>query len=125
LWRDMAQDCFDAASHLRANHHWRSCVSRAYYAAFSVVTAALVDRGVTPRRDYGTWSHTDLPDVAVTHLLASDAASANLGFAIRRLYRLRIAADYTPDIAFTQQEALEATGLMSQVFRQLREIDRS
>ena len=117
-WRLVAEENFGVASNLAANHQWRSCASRAYYAAFSRVTQGLMEKHLAPRQNFGTWSHAQLPQLAVDHLLSGSAAT-NLGYAVRRLYRLRLLADYQPHVGFGKAEAFEATGLMTQVFRQL------
>jgi uncharacterized protein (UPF0332 family) len=117
-WRDIADDNFASASQLKASENWRSCISRAYYAAFSVVTQELIIRGLTPRVEYGTWAHQSLPMMLQAHLnSSSETAAANLASALERLYRLRLIADYRPELRVGRREAFVATGLMSQVFR--------
>ena len=120
MWQKLAQESFAAASRLKTGGLSRSCVSRAYYAVFAAVTHALIQKGLTPRADFGTWSHAELPEMAQNHLLDHGAAAINLAYAVRRLYRLRLWADYVPDLELTEGEAFEAMGLTNQVFRQLR-----
>jgi len=54
-------------------------------------------------------------------LLDRRAAASNLAYSVRRLYRLRLIADYRPDTDVDARTAFEATGLMAQVFRLLKE----
>lgn len=61
-WMLVAQDSLEAARGLKPDHP-RSSVSRAYYAAFAAVHAALLRMGERPREVEGTWTHTALPDV--------------------------------------------------------------
>jgi len=117
----MAQSGFDAASDLRVRDAHRDSVSRAYYAVFARVTGALIDAGQTPRPAYGTWPHGTLPEAAAATLLDRRAAASNLAYSVRRLYRLRLIADYRPDTDVDARTAFEATGLMAQVFRLLKE----
>jgi uncharacterized protein (UPF0332 family) len=118
-WSDTAQENFEAASALRADRRWRSSASRAYYAAFALLTGRLIEGGQSPRRGFGTWPHEQLPLMVEKHLL-SGAAASNVAYAVRRLYRLRLLADYQPLTSFDRSTAFEATGLMSQVFRQVK-----
>lgn len=74
----------------------RSAVSRAYYATFAAVTAALLDCGLRPPSDRQTWGHAGLPELIGAHL------RQRLGFArmkwlrhtVRAMYVERVAADY-------------------------------
>jgi len=69
VWRKVAQEGFEAASLLRKEKRWRSCASRAYYAAYARVTHMLVEKGLSPRPHLGTWSHETLPQMVTAHLL--------------------------------------------------------
>lgn len=126
MWRLLAQRSFDSSSVLHAGGQWRSCASRAYYAVFALITQQLIQLGQQPRQQFGTWSHERLPDMVRIHLKpGSEASAGNLSYAVWRLYRLRIAADYIPNREFGKREAFESMGLMAQIFRTLRqEADR-
>lgn len=120
-WQDLGQDCFNAAGELRRHGRWRSAISRAYYAAYSRIVQGLIARGVTmPAR--GNPSHVSLPSLVVIHLVdLSHARRSSLAAAVRRLYRLRLAADYQPATDVGEPDWRFALGLMAQVFRDMKE----
>jgi uncharacterized protein (UPF0332 family) len=106
-WWKMAQDARDAAGVCLRSRHYRSAVSRAYYAAFSALTAELLRRGAAPRTGFGTWSHAALPRFAQEQLrrpLGVDVARDVRQMA-SRCYKLRQIADYVPAIDVAAQEA--------------------
>ena len=92
---------------------WRSTVSRAYYAVYALVTGTLIENGLTPRAEFGTWSHDRLPYMAGTHLLTG----MHLMYALRRLYAMRLLADYSPRVQVGNKTAFECMSLMLSVFR--------
>jgi len=93
-WEEIAKDDFLSAQCLGNADHWRSCVSRAYYAAFSAVTHALTGKA-TFRWNWETPKHNRVVRLIGQHLndLPSRRVS-ELKAAMRRLYNQRIDADY-------------------------------
>jgi hypothetical protein len=122
-WFDLASDARKAANRLVSDHP-RSCLSRAYYAAFSKVNHALVGargvhipltrEGVNHPGETGTggirrWIESHMPDM-------DQARRVKLSELIGRLYTLRISADYKPSVAVDGRDAREAVSIMNTVF---------
>jgi uncharacterized protein (UPF0332 family) len=100
-WRDKSQSSLAAAEILLAHGRPVEAASRAYYAAYQMVTAALLKLRLAPRTEYGNWSHHETVEMYRTHL----CKKASLGFKEKRaltslylkfntLLRLRYLADY-------------------------------
>ena len=108
-WKPVCIDAFIAAKELKA--HPRSCISRAYYAAYAAVANALVDsKGVRFPMGRDGPGHEQLPNLVANHLGKKlDFGTIKLiKTALRRLYNARVYADYKPDSVLTQTEATEA-----------------
>ncbi|MCK4342425.1 MAG: HEPN domain-containing protein [Phycisphaerae bacterium] len=94
----MAHDARLAAQDCIEGEHYRSAVSRAYYAMFSAVTGALISVGLEPRKVRGTWPHTQLPMIVRKNL--RDRIGHSRAKEIKRLltyaYTHRTIADYYP-----------------------------
>ena len=120
-WNDLAIENTLAANETFLNSRWRSCVSRAYYAAYSAVTKQLIDQGVTMPKTQQNPKHGMLPNL-VTHNLRSLSHPARwqLADSITRLYKLRLMADYMPQVSVVERDARIALGLMQQIFRCIR-----
>ena len=78
--------------------------SRAYYAAYQMVTAVLIKLKLSPRSEYGNWAHHETVEMYLTHI----CHKADLGYkekaALTKLRRdflnlllTRYKADYGPD----------------------------
>lgn len=122
-WFDLASDARKAANRL-VSDNYRSCLSRAYYAAYSKVTYTLAaTAGVTfpPGREgpnhpgeTGTGGirrliETSMPDMTQPERL-------KLSEWIGRLYTLRVFADYRPSVDVDARDAREAISIMQTVF---------
>lgn len=122
-WFDLATDARKAANRL-VDVHPRSCLNRAYYAAFSKVNHALVAtpgvaiqpgrEGVNHPGETGTggirrWIVTHMPDM-------DPPRRVKLSESIGRLYTLRTAADYKPSVSVDGRDAREAVSIMNTVF---------
>ena len=116
----IADDSFSAARQLELTRS-RSCVSRAYYAAYSTAVAALIDVGVTmPAR--GNPSHDKVPVLMRQHLSRLTLVRrSNAAAVLSLLYRLRIIADYQPHLVLDRLDARQALGFMVQLFRDAKE----
>lgn len=91
-WREIGQENYAAGRALLQLKQHRSSVSRFYYAAFSLLTHELREAGVTFGDNRETPSHQALPGLVKRHLpMASRRECLAI---IRRLYALRLAADY-------------------------------
>jgi hypothetical protein len=122
-WFDLASDARRSASRL-AGDNYRSCLSRAYYAAYSKVTHALAaapnvtfpaDReGPNHPGETGTGGirrliETSMPDM-------DPARRVKLSELVGRLYTLRIDADYKPSVQVGAGDAREAISIMNTIF---------
>lgn len=122
-WFDLASDARKAANGLVSNRY-RSCVARAYYAAYSKVTHALAAApGVSfpPNREgpnhpgeTGTGGirrliETSMPDM-------DQPRRVKLSELIGRLYTLRVFADYRPSVEVEGRDAREAVSIMNTIF---------
>lgn len=123
FWARAAEGGLSAAKVLMqgGSAHARSAVSRAYYAAFSAVTAALLQAGHRPRHRLGTWSHADLPRVAQAGLVQ------RLGFGrckdvksrLEVGYKMRVAADYEVGLSVDDETARRAVSGASAILKVL------
>lgn len=75
--------------------------SRAYYAAYQMITAVLLKLRLEPRGDYGNWSHHETVDMYHTHICKKASlgykekqALMNLFLKLHRLLETRYLADY-------------------------------
>ena len=97
-WKEIASDSFSAAQAMLLKGHFRSCVSRCYYASFSAATGELVKiKTARTEFEYGRNhpTHRQLAGLVRQHL--PHLPHWNLSFlvsAIRRLYKARIDSDY-------------------------------
>jgi hypothetical protein len=122
-WYDLASEARRAANIL-VSECPRSCLSRAYYAAFSKVNHALVGQagvnlpltreGVNHPGETGTggirrWIESHMPNT-------DHPKRVKLSELIGRLYTLRIVADYKPSVSVDQRDAREALSIMNTVF---------
>jgi len=114
----MAKDSRLAANEARVAHRWRTCVSRAYYAVYSELSELLLRQNVTMPAGRANPRHERLPNMVEANLRQfSQPLRVQLAGAVRRLYRLRLMADYMPQVAVEHQEAKLALGLLCQVYR--------
>ena len=106
-WMAAAREARDASGLCLRHGHYRSAVSRAYYAMFCAATAALLAAGENPRPAQGTWSHATLADVARNNL------SAALGHGRAKDIRQRLRA--------TRHDRVEPAGAGTDPSRESRE----
>ncbi len=94
----MALESLEAARAAEEARCWRSCVSRCYYAAYQAATAVLVHVGPTPPAGREGWSHSYTPGMLRDHLrgiVRQRATRNDVGYRLAKLYKARLAADYT------------------------------
>jgi hypothetical protein len=126
-WYDVARDSRKAASEV-VSSRYRSCLSRAYYAAYSKVAQLLAEKGVPmPAGREGPNHPGHLPtgeaasngirQMIVTQLMDIDVPKRRkLSELIGSLYTLRLYADYRPSIDIDAADAREAVSMMNTVF---------
>lgn len=126
-WYDVASDSRKAANEL-VRTRYRSCLSRAYYAAYAKVTHLLVQKGA-PMPDgregphhpghlpTGRAKHKGIRQLIVEKLTELDVAKRRaLSELIGELYTLRLYGDYRPSQEIDAAEAREAVSMMNTVF---------
>ncbi len=97
-WKEIGQSNFRAAVSLYESGHYRSASSRFYYAAFTLVTGELIQRGASGDFTNGrvTPGHAQLSGLIETHFSQfSLERRHNFTRYLRNLYADRIAADYS------------------------------
>jgi uncharacterized protein (UPF0332 family) len=117
-WADLARDNRLAANETFVRRHFRSSISRAYYAIYSAATDALVQQGITMPAGQANPKHARLPNLVGHNLTGmSHAVRWQLAGVIEKLYKLRLISDYMPQVSVDERDARMALGLMSQAFR--------
>jgi hypothetical protein len=107
-WNDLGRDSLSAAREVRVAHP-RSGISRAYYAAHSVLAQALLDEGYTTPPNRQTPPHDAQPGLIRRHLSARGARFVReLQAVIRRLYAARLDADYNRRVTIDQEVSRQA-----------------
>jgi len=109
-WRELAQDSLQAARALLDQGHTRVAASRAYFAAYQMVTGVLLKLEVTlptnpPRTN---WSHQQTQTLywrAIAQRRTSKHSQLlGLRLAFAELLQTRRTADYRPDLEIEQAE---------------------
>jgi uncharacterized protein (UPF0332 family) len=110
-WRKASQESLDSALLSEGSGLLRPSINRYYFAAYQATTACLVYRRLTPPGDRAAWSHESTPDLIAEQLeplIERRDVRKDLGRRLKRLYDLRISADYQPDEPITTKIVLEA-----------------
>lgn len=97
-WQEIGIDNFRAAVILYDGGYYRNATSRFYYAAFSVLTHELIQRGARPafRDNRATPGHTELTRLIRTYFMHMSARRLdNLTVLVTDLYLDRLNADYS------------------------------
>ena len=122
-WFDLASDARKAANRL-VSDNYRSCVARAYYAAYSKVTHTLVAMpGVSfPQNREGPNHPGETGIGGIRRLIEASLPGMDqprrlkLSELVGRLYTLRIFADYRPSVQVDGRDAREAITIMKTIF---------
>ena len=122
-WHEVAREARQAANELVATRY-RSCLSRAYYAAYSKVThdlSAATNVTFPPGREgpnhpgeTGTGGIRRLIETSMPAM--SPDRRRKLSELVGELYTLRLYADYRPSIDIDAADAREAISMMNTVF---------
>ncbi len=119
-WREISRNSRKAAQRLLEAECYRSCVSRAYYAAYAAITSALVQQGITLAYQGNNPSHLSLPALVVNNLTFLPLTIRfDLNKALRRLYAARIGADYDPAADVGEAAALAMLRDLTRILTQL------
>jgi len=85
-WQEKSNSSLEAARILLENQKPVEAASRAYYAAYQMVTGVLIKMKLSPRTEYGNWAHQDTQDMYRIHI----CQKADLGHKERAaLHQLR------------------------------------
>lgn len=94
-WQAISLNSRKAAQRLLEVECYRSSISRAYYAAYAAVTGELIRQGITLAHHGNNPSHGGLPSHILNNLNTLPMTTRfYVNKAIRRLYVVRVAADY-------------------------------
>lgn len=114
----VANENLAAAQDLRRDGHYRSAVSRAYYAAFSAAHAIALRNGDAPPVDPGTgvrranWSHDSIVNLYAGHIGRDKEPSKKVqrlrGRSLARLFSDRLRADYQPRATIDEEVTIGA-----------------
>jgi uncharacterized protein (UPF0332 family) len=123
-WQQTGWTTLDTAKHLHQRDDHRSCVSRAYYAAYQVATAACLAHGDKAQFPHG-WnnpSHEQLPDLIANNGDLPASNRKQLKKLLRLLRSSREDADYRPGQTVDERTAKTAILFAHSIF-ELLEID--
>ncbi len=103
-WQTKSASSLAAARILLEHDKPVEAASRAYYAAYQMVTAALIKFKLSPRSEYGNWAHHETQDMYLTHICQKTVLEykektvlTKLRSAFWNLLLRRYQADYGPD----------------------------
>jgi uncharacterized protein (UPF0332 family) len=95
-WEELSRDCLQAAKRLAEVGHFRSSISRAYYAAYCAIAGASVARGVSFAHGWNNPAHDQLTGIVASHLSLRRWTRRRMVSRTRLLRRAREDADYRP-----------------------------
>lgn len=124
MWIELAREARGSANELMELDRFRSCMSRAYYAAYSKIThELLVTAGLTMPADRDGPNHPGRTGRAgIRRLIETSMPNMRqdkrekLSELVGRLYTLRIDADYKPAVVVESRDAREAITIMKTIF---------
>ncbi len=110
-WKELSEDSLLAAEALLQEGRYRSCISRAYYAAYCAATQEIVQKLTTFSHGRNNPSHELLPSYIQNNLTISRAKKDVVSTLTSLLRLYREDADYRPHLAvdkITAQECVRA-----------------
>lgn len=116
-WLDLARETRAAANELFGGDHYRSFISRAYYAVYARATHSLVSIPVAMAASREGPAHKKLCALIETHLTSMERSKReSLSRIVGQLYFMRCRADYFPSDAIDRIQARMALTLMKKAF---------
>jgi uncharacterized protein (UPF0332 family) len=103
-----------AARSLLATGAWEDAVSRAYYAAFHAVTAALAGRELEAK------THNGARTLFILHFIHGGELPAELGRSLDMLFRARQSSDYDPSPLLGREDAELSVSQADAIVRAIR-----
>jgi len=118
-WDELSIDSRSAAQVLLAQGHTRSSISRAYFAAYAAATARVAARVSLPAGRQNP-THADLRRYVGSSLTNLPLWQRQwLGTLIRRLWKMRVDADYVPGACVDDRLAKQALRDVGAILREL------
>ncbi len=123
-WNELGLDSRRAAQELLEQNRIRSSVSRSYYSAYCAITSRLAKQGVDFAYGGNNPPHADLPGYILHNLpaLPQDTRYV-LARAIRRLWKVRVDADYVPTASLSRVIAVDALRDANRILLELERYD--
>ena len=115
-WNMMASSSYGAAGLLAQERYERSAVSRAYYAVYSRIAHVLASRGLTFADGREGPGHEQLADLVLHHLRMLGQYRWYVAEDLRKLYKMRLEADYRPSHPVGVTDAQKAVRAMNRIF---------
>jgi uncharacterized protein (UPF0332 family) len=101
----MSKESLAAAEALLREGHYRSSISRAYYAAYCAATGEIVQKLTTFSHGRNNPAHEKVPLYVQNNLTISQARKTEVTNGINALRRFREDADYRPAVEIDEQTA--------------------
>lgn len=120
-WRRTALKTLETAKYLNSRDDCRSCVSRAYYAAYQAVTSVCILHGDAIKfpTNWNNPSHQQLPELIGNNGDLPPDARRKLKTMLKSLRDLREDADYRMGMTVDDQTMFSALSLASRIFDRL------
>ena len=106
-WKEISIDNLLAAQNLFEKGRYRSCISRAYYAAYCAATNEIVMKVTTFPYGWKNPPPQKVPDFILFNLSISQAKKENVSKLIIQLREAREDADYRPNKLVDETTALD------------------
>jgi uncharacterized protein (UPF0332 family) len=107
-WQEMSLECRKAAQHMIVAGHYRSSISRSYYAVYCAVSHVLAEK-FTFSHGGNNPSHTDLPNMILHNMsFLSQPRRWELRKTFLLLWKMRVEADYVPSAYLDRSTAVQA-----------------
>ncbi len=114
-WRQLSDDSLLAAEILLQDGKYRSCVSRAYYAAYCAATHEIVQRLTTFSHGWNNPTHELVPKYIRDNLPIAPAKKNAVITSITLLRYYRVDADYRPRTTIDEQIARDCIRTAAEV----------
>ena len=118
-WRELSEDSLLAAEALLQEGRYRSCISRAYYAAYCAVTHEIIQKLTTFSYGRNNPSHELMPTYIQNNLTIPRARKNAVDTYIRLLRYYREDADYRPQTTIDELTARDCVRAAAEVQQQL------
>ena len=104
-WKQLSESSLHAAEILLREGEYRSCISRAYYAAYCAATEEIVKKTTTFPNAWNNPPHVKVPIYVQNNLTISQAKKEAIAKRITILRLFRENADYRPQTTVNEQVA--------------------